>query len=68
MCIRDRIIGDLQIGDGQIVTIINFINDVAQSEQAQGEIKAVVSETTYTAGPLKLNLVVVKNGVVILST
>ena len=65
---RAGIIGDLQIGDGQIVTIINFINDVAQSEQAQGEIKAVVSETTYTAGPLKLNLVVVKNGVVILST
>ncbi len=65
---RAGIVGDLQIGDGQIVTIINFINDIAQSEQAQGEIKAIVSETTYTAGPLKLNLVVVKDGVVILST
>ena len=65
---RAGIIGDLQVGDGQITTIINFIDRVAKSEESLGEIKAVVAETTYTAGPLKLNLVVVKNGVVILST
>ena len=65
---RAGIIGDLQIGDGQIATIINFIEDIGQSEEPLGEIKAVVAETTYTAGPLKLNLVVVKNGVVVLST
>ena len=65
---RAGIIGDLQVGDGQITTIINFIDEVAKSEESLGEIKAVVAETTYTAGPLKLNLVVVKNGVIILST
>ena len=65
---RAGIIGDLQVGDGQITTIIDFIDKVAKSEESLGEIKAVVAETTYTAGPLKLNLVVVKNGVVILST
>ena len=65
---RAGIIGNLQIGDGQIATIINFIEDIGQSEEPLGEIKAVVAETTYTAGPLKLNLVVVKNGVVVLST
>ncbi len=65
---RAGIIGNLQIGDGQIATIINFIEDIGQSEEPLGEIKAVVAETTFTAGPLKLNLVVVKNGVVVLST
>ena len=62
------IIGDLQVGDGQIATLINFIDAIADAEESLGEIKAVVAETTYTAGPLKLNLVVVKDGQVILST
>lgn len=65
---RAGIIGDLQVGDGQITTIINFIDEIAESEEALGEIKAVAAETTYTAGPLKLNLVVLKDGVVVLST
>ena len=65
---RAGIIGDLQVGDGQIATLINFIDAIADSEESLGEIKAVVAETTYTAGPLKLNLVVVKDGQVILST
>lgn len=65
---RAGIIGDLQIGDGQIATIIKFIDEIAKSPATSGEIKAVVAENTYTAGPLKLNLVVVKDGVIILST
>ena len=65
---RAGIIGDLQVGDGQIATLINFIDDIANSEESLGEIKAVVSETTYTAGPLKLDLIVVKDGVIVLST
>lgn len=65
---RAGIIGDLQIGDGQIATLINFIEQISNSEESLGQIKAVVAETTYTAGPLKLNLVVVKDGEVILST
>ena len=65
---RAGILGELQIGDGQIATIINFINDITNAEESLGEVKAVVAETTYTAGPLKLNLVVFKDGVVVLST
>jgi uncharacterized protein (DUF3084 family) len=65
---RAGVIGDLQVGDGQITTIINFIDEIANSSETPGEIKAVVAETTYTAGPLKLNLVVVKDGVIVLST
>ena len=65
---RAGIIGELQVGDGQIATIINFIDEVANSGETLGEIKAVVAETTYTAGPLRLNLVFVKDGVVIFRT
>jgi uncharacterized protein (DUF3084 family) len=65
---RAGIIGDLQVGDGQIATIIKFIDEISQSPENLGEIKAVVAENTYTAGPLKLNLVVVKDGVIVLST
>lgn len=65
---RAGIIGDLQVGNGKIETIINFVDEIADSEEALGEIQAVVAETTYTAGPLKLNLVVVRDGVVVFST
>ncbi|MDJ0536272.1 MAG: DUF3084 domain-containing protein [Xenococcaceae cyanobacterium MO_207.B15] len=65
---RAGIIGDLQIGDGQISTLINFIDHVVNSEESLDEIKVVVAETTYTAGPLKLKLVVLKDGRVVFST
>ncbi|MDJ0574783.1 MAG: DUF3084 domain-containing protein [Xenococcaceae cyanobacterium MO_234.B1] len=65
---RAGIIGDLQIGDGQITTLINFIENIVNSEESLDEIKVVVAETTYTAGPLKLNLVVFKDGRVVFRT
>ncbi len=65
---RAGIVGDLQIADGQIMTIFNFIDQVVNSAEPLDEIKVVVSETTYTAGPLKLNLVVVKDGKIVFST
>ncbi len=65
---RAGILGDLQIGDGQIATLINFMEEVATVKEPLDEIKAVVAETTYTSGPLKLNLVVMRDGKIILST
>jgi uncharacterized protein (DUF3084 family) len=72
---RAGILGEIQVGDGQIVTLVNFIEDIERfivAEPATGnslpEIKAIATETTYTAGPLKLNLVVVKDGKIILNT
>ena len=59
---RAGIIGDLQVGDGQITTLIKFIEEIISLENPLGEIKAIVAETTYTAGPLKLNLVLIQNG------
>jgi uncharacterized protein (DUF3084 family) len=65
---RAGILGDLQIGNGQIATLIDFIEEVATVKEPVDEIKAVVAETTYTSGPLKLNLVVMRDGKIILST
>jgi uncharacterized protein (DUF3084 family) len=65
---RAGILGDLQIGDGELTTVVNFINQIAETEESVDEIKAIVAETTYTAGPLKLELVVLQNGKIILKT
>jgi uncharacterized protein (DUF3084 family) len=70
---RAGILGEMQVGDGQIVTLVNFIEGVKRiiannNPSFLPEIKAVATENTYTAGPLKLNLVVVKDGRIVLST
>lgn len=65
---RAGIVGDIQVGDGQISTLINFVDRVTQLEEPLTEIKAVVSETTYTAGPLKLDFVVLSRGKIIFRT
>ena len=65
---RAGIIGDLQVGDGQITTLIKFIEEIISLENSLGEIKAIVAETTYAAGPLKLNLVLIQNGEITVSS
>jgi uncharacterized protein (DUF3084 family) len=62
---RAGILGELEVGDGQISTLINFVEDIVKVEEPIDEIRAVVAETTYTAGPLKLNLVAIRDGKVI---
>ena len=65
---RAGMIGDLQVGDGQITTLVQFIEEIASLENSLGEIKALVAETTYTVGPLKLNLVLIQNGEIIVNS
>ena len=65
---RAGILGKIQIGDGHIKTLINFIEELNESDEPLEEIKAVAAETTYTAGPLKLRLVAIRDGKVIFST
>ena len=65
---RAGILGDrIQIGDGSVETPIRFMEQLKQYNQAV-ELKAVAAENTYTAGPLKIELVVVRNGQVIFGT
>lgn len=61
---RAGILGNIQVGDGRIVTIINFIEQLEKYNQPL-EVKAVIQETTYAAGPLKMQLVAMKNGEVL---
>ena len=62
------ILGDvLQIADGSTETVINFFQSVKQYNQSV-DVNAVASETAYTAGPVRLELVALENGRVVFST
>ena len=65
---RSGLLGDIEIGDNQIEDIVGFVNKITQSTEPVNEIRAVVSENTHTAGPLKLDFVVMRNGEVVFST
>ncbi|MGL5795931.1 MAG: DUF3084 domain-containing protein [Waterburya sp.] len=65
---RAGILGEIEIGDNKIENIVSFVNEITQATEPVNEIKAIVVENTYTAGPLKLNFVVIRNGKIIFST
>lgn len=65
---RAGTLGDIEIGDNRVENLVNFVNKVTQASEPVREIRAVVTENTYTAGPLKLDFVVIKDGKVIFST
>ncbi len=65
---RAGVLGEIEIGDNQIESLVDFVNKITQATEPVDEIKAVVSENTYTAGPLKLDFVVMRNGEVVFST
>jgi uncharacterized protein (DUF3084 family) len=64
---RAGILGDIQVGDGRLLTLIRFIEQLDQSDQLL-DVKAVAQEVTYTAGPLKMQLVAIKDGQVVFRT
>ena len=64
---RAGVLGEIQVGDGRVVTLIRFIEQLKQSNQPL-DVKAIAQEVTYTAGPLKIQLVATKNGQVIFTT
>ena len=65
---RAGTLGEIEVGNNNIENIVAFVNKVTRTEEPVNEIKAVVVENTFTAGPLKLNFVVMRDGKVILST
>ena len=64
---RAGIIGEIEIGDSSISTLVNFLDEVAESTASLDEMKAIVSDTTYTSGPLKLKIVVIADQKVVIS-
>lgn len=65
---RAGTLGEIEIGNNQVENIVNFVNKITQATEPVGEIKAVVAENTYTAGPLKIDFVVIRDGKVVYST
>jgi uncharacterized protein (DUF3084 family) len=57
----------LQIADGEGETILNFFEQLQDYDQPI-DIRAIASETTYTVGPIRLDLVAALNGQVLFST
>lgn len=65
---RAGILGDtIQIGDNRIETLLRFIAQLNQYKQPL-EIRAVAAQVTYTAGPLKVELIAIQNEQVVFST
>lgn len=57
----------LQIGDGRVITIMNFLEQL-KNQKEKIDVQAIVSEVAYTSGPLKLQLVAIQNGQIIFRT
>jgi uncharacterized protein (DUF3084 family) len=57
----------MQIGDDRIETLTRFLEQLKQSKQPL-DVQIVASDTTYTAGPVKIDLVAIQGGQVIFKT
>jgi len=62
------VVGDIQVENGSLKIISDFLTRLANTTEPLEEIKAIASETTYTAGPLKLRLVAISKGKEIFSS
>ncbi len=65
---RSGVLGSIQVGDGRLKTVVDFIENIKQLEEGLDELRAVAMEDTKTIGPLKIRLLGIKNGEVILET
>ena len=65
---RAGTLGEIEIGDNQVEDIVDFVNKITRANEPVREIKAVVAENTYTAGPLKIDFVVMRDGKIVYST
>ena len=59
--------GTVQVADNRIETLAGFIDRLQQYEKPL-EVRAIAADVTYIAGPLKIDLVAVENGVVVFRT
>ncbi|MEG5056989.1 DUF3084 domain-containing protein [Microcoleus sp. A2-C5] len=59
--------GTVQVADNRIETLAGFIDRLQQYEKSL-EVRAIATDVTYIAGPLKIDLVALSNGVVVFRT
>lgn len=67
---NQNLIGEIQLEDNQVITLINFLNALSNlsEDEIPDELKIVTLEKTYIAGPLKMRMLALKEGRIILST
>ncbi len=59
--------GRVQVADNRIETLAGFVDRLQQYNKPL-EVQAIATDVTYIAGPLKIDLVAVQNGVVVFRT
>ena len=59
--------GRVQVADNRIETLAGFVDRLQQYDKPL-EVRAIAADVTYIAGPLKIDLVAVSNGVVVFRT
>ncbi len=57
----------IQIGDARVETLMRFIEQLKQSDTPI-DVQVVASDVTYTAGPVKMDLVAVQKGQILFRT
>ncbi|WP_107671066.1 DUF3084 domain-containing protein [Cyanothece sp. BG0011] len=65
---RSGILGGIQVGDGRLKTVVDFIEEIKQYEEGLDDLKAVALKDTKTIGPLKLKLLGIRNGQVVIES
>lgn len=59
--------GRVQVADNRIETLAGFVDRLQQYDKPL-EVRAIATDVTYIAGPLKIDLVAVQNGIVVFRT
>ena len=59
--------GRVQVADNRIETLAGFVDRLKQYDKPL-EVQAIATDVTYIAGPLKIDLVAIENGVVVFRT
>ncbi|WP_293130530.1 DUF3084 domain-containing protein [Microcoleus sp. bin38.metabat.b11b12b14.051] len=59
--------GRVQVADNRIETLAGFVDRLQQYDKPL-EVRAIAADVTYIAGPLKIDLVALSNGVVVFRT
>lgn len=65
---RSGILGGIQVGDGRLKTVVDFIEEIKQYEEGLDELRSVAKEDAKTIGPLKLKLLGIKNGEIVIES
>ncbi len=65
---RSGVLGGIQVADGRLKTLVDFIESIRQSEVGLDKLKAIAMQDTKTIGPLKLKLLGIRGREVILET